>query len=96
LIGPFESGGRATPNPADFTIFHRRKANEPSNEKAGWIIGHLQGFLEQNAFQRKPMAPVPVLPNVFRRDIFERAAAHVHTRTGKTRAEAEPTPAGQQ
>ncbi len=96
LIGPFESGGRAIPNPADFTIFHRRNANEPSNEKAGWIIGHLQGFLEQSAFQRKTLAPAPVLPNVFRRDIFERAAAHVPARTGKTRAEAEPAPAGQQ
>jgi ABC-type nitrate/sulfonate/bicarbonate transport system substrate-binding protein len=89
FIGPFESGGRRIEHPGDFTIFHRRHANDPSDEKATWIVSHLHHFLGQSYFQRKSQTPAPVLPNVFRRDLFERARALVAP-------EGEPSPASQQ
>jgi ABC-type nitrate/sulfonate/bicarbonate transport system substrate-binding protein len=76
FLGPFERGGQPIANPGDFMLFHRHHANVPSDERAAWVTGHLQEFLAQSAFQRKAKTPPPVLPNVFRRDIFERAAAH--------------------
>jgi NitT/TauT family transport system ATP-binding protein len=39
LIGPFDNGAGERRNAEAFHIFHRRKANVPSPDKAEWIVG---------------------------------------------------------
>lgn len=38
LIGPFHDGTSRARDAADFHIFHRRNANEPTAAKAGWLL----------------------------------------------------------
>jgi ABC-type nitrate/sulfonate/bicarbonate transport system substrate-binding protein len=59
-------------------IFHRFNANDPTNEKAAWVMTRLYEALENNLFNPDRHHRTPVLKNVFRRDIFERASALVH------------------
>jgi len=56
-------------------IFHRYNANEPSDDKARWIIERLYELLNQDIFRAKNPGRTPVLKNVFRKDIFERGRA---------------------
>lgn len=56
-------------------IFHRYNANEPSDDKARWVMERLYELLQQDVFRAKNQGRTPVLKNVFRRDIFERAKA---------------------
>ena len=37
LVGPFDDGTSRRHVPEDFHIFHRRNANEPSQEKSAWL-----------------------------------------------------------
>src|SRR5262249_13945776 len=67
LAGPFESAGRKVENPMDLTLFHRRQANEPADEKAAWIMSRLYEAMENNSFRRQQASRAPVLTNVFRR-----------------------------
>jgi len=73
LIGPFEFGDQNVRSPLELTIFHRQQANEPTDEKAAWVIGHLYGLLEQNFLAQGASRRAPVLKNIFRREIFQRA-----------------------
>ena len=57
------------------SIYNRFNANDPTNEKAAWVMERLYEALEQNLFKRNNHQRTPVLKNVFRRDIFERASA---------------------
>jgi ABC-type nitrate/sulfonate/bicarbonate transport system substrate-binding protein len=57
------------------TIFHRHHANEPSDDKARWVMERLYELLQQDLFKAKNLGRTPVLKNVFRKDIFERARA---------------------
>lgn len=57
------------------SIFHRYNANEPSDDKARWIMEQLYALLQQDVFRLKNRGRTPVLKNVFRKDIFERAQA---------------------
>lgn len=73
LVGPFDCAGRAIANPSDLLLFHRHQANIPRNEKAAWVMSQLYEAMEQHSTHRQPQTRAPVLTNVFRRDIFERA-----------------------
>src|SRR5207248_5665635 len=73
LVGPFEFGDHHLRSPLDLTIFHRQQANEPSDEKAAWVINELYEMLEQNFQARGAPRRAPVLKNIFRREIFQRA-----------------------
>jgi len=90
FAGPFESGGRRVENPQDLSFFHRRHANEPTDEKAAWITSHLHEYTEQNSLLRQSEARTPVPANVFRHDIFKRAQALVDERSKKNGPESEP------
>jgi len=57
------------------SIFHRYNANEPSDDKARWIIERLYELLNQDVFRARNPGRTPVLKNVFRKDIFERGKA---------------------
>ena len=57
------------------SVFHRCNANEPSDDKARWIMERLYELINQDLFRAKNPGRTPVLKNVFRRDIFVRAKA---------------------
>jgi ABC-type nitrate/sulfonate/bicarbonate transport system substrate-binding protein len=73
LVGPFDTGGHRIQSLLDLNLFHRHNANEPSNDKATWIMDHLYGLLQQKYPRRPGSGRAPILQNVFRRDIYERA-----------------------
>jgi ABC-type nitrate/sulfonate/bicarbonate transport system substrate-binding protein len=75
LTGTSEFGAGAM---RESTIFYRHNANEPSDEKARWIMERLYGLLNQTDFKARNPGRTPVLKNVFRRDLFDRVKAVVH------------------
>ena len=75
-----EPGMRCAP---ELTVFHRDNANEPSDAKALWVMDRLYDLLHEKIFKARNLR-APVLKNVFRRDIFERAKA---TLAGQVRHE---------
>jgi ABC-type nitrate/sulfonate/bicarbonate transport system substrate-binding protein len=90
LAGPFDSAGRRLESPIDLTLFHRRHANEPTDEKAAWVMSHLYEAMENNSFHRPPQSRAPVLTNVFRRDIFDRVRGLVTGYAKRNGAEVQP------
>lgn len=60
---------------AETAIFHGRNANEPSEEKAAWVINRLYELMENRLLQIPSIPRTPMLKNIFRRDIFQRARA---------------------
>lgn len=67
MTGPFSPGhGRADPL-HDFVIFSRYKANEPSPDKAEWIVSHLQ---KMKAITDPAVLQKPAITDSFRPDIF--------------------------
>jgi ABC-type nitrate/sulfonate/bicarbonate transport system substrate-binding protein len=56
-------------------VFHRYNANEPSDDKARWIMDRLYELLQHDVFRAKNPGRTPVLKNVFRKDIFAKAKA---------------------
>jgi ABC-type nitrate/sulfonate/bicarbonate transport system substrate-binding protein len=75
LPGPAEFGARRDQTLATLGIFSRYAANDPTNAKAEWIIRLLYNLLQQSSLDRRSPGRTPVLKNIFRRDIFERAQA---------------------
>jgi len=63
---------------ASRSIFHQYNANEPTDEKAAWIVDELYELMEQNLLKPPVAGRTPVLKNVFRRDVFHRARTLVH------------------
>lgn len=55
------------------SIFSRYNANEPGDDKALWIIERLYELFHVDSFRMKTRGRAPVLKNIFRKDIFERA-----------------------
>ena len=74
------------------TIFHRYNANDPSDSKAGWIVDRLYELMEENLLMVPPIQRIPVIRNVFRRDIYERARTLSRNATQKLEAELENFP----
>ena len=70
LLGPFHLGHTKIKSLLDLNIFHRHHANEPSDDKAAWIVSHLvrAGLLKDPGHVR-----IPAARDVFRLDIFDRA-----------------------
>jgi ABC-type nitrate/sulfonate/bicarbonate transport system substrate-binding protein len=73
LAGPLESGGHGGEKLFDLNIFHRHHANEPTDDKAAWVMKHLKELLEEKFARQHASSRVPVLKNVFRCSIHERA-----------------------
>lgn len=55
------------------SIFFRHNANDPTQQKADWVIGQLQELMTQNILKLPPARHVPTLSNVFLPDLFQRA-----------------------
>ncbi len=75
LVGPFAVGDPPIQTLLELNIFHRHDANNPTDDKAAWIMNHLYDVLAESSFKSSPHKRTPVLKNVFRRDLFERAKA---------------------
>ena len=69
--GKFDFGNGRVRTVADFSVFHRHNANEPSGDKAAWVIEHLRssGLCKDASTPNFSLGP-----QVFRADIFEEAA----------------------
>jgi len=68
----------APPNSSeDPIIFFRDSANEPSDDKARWLMNELYELLKITVFKYQRQERTPVLKNIFRRDLFARAKALV-------------------
>src|SRR5258708_15199455 len=77
LFSSLGSGHHIGHSLLDLNIFHRHNTNEPSDEKAAWIIERLYELLDRRPFKRPVSGPTPVLKNIVRRDIYEKAKALV-------------------
>jgi two-component system, oxyanion-binding sensor len=89
ILGTEESESGSAANPAPLNIFYKYNANEPTDDKAAWVLGHLYEMIEQRALQLPSSERMPILKNVFRRDIFQRARNVVFDHTQALMAEAE-------
>jgi ABC-type nitrate/sulfonate/bicarbonate transport system substrate-binding protein len=87
LAGQADARGQEWP---DLTIFHRHNANEPGDDKAAWIMGQLYELLQFDSFRPLRSDRTPVLKNIFRRDIFQRAKALVSATAKPAEAGAAP------
>ena len=69
-LSPFHLGNTKIKSLLDLNIFHRHHANEPSDDKAAWIVSQLvrAGLLKDPSHVR-----IPAARDVFRLDIFDRA-----------------------
>jgi ABC-type nitrate/sulfonate/bicarbonate transport system substrate-binding protein len=74
---------------APLHIFYKYNANDPTDDKAAWVLGHLYEMIEQRALPVPPSGRSPVLKNIFRRDIFQRAKTAVFDQTQAIIAEAQ-------
>ena len=84
-----EGQEHAAADAAPLNIFHKYNANDPTDDKAAWVLGHLYEMIEQRALPLPPSGRTPVLKNVFRRDIFQRARGVVFDQTQALMAEAQ-------
>ncbi len=73
LVAPLETNDNLGGRLFDLNIFHRHHANEPTDDKAAWVMKHLSGLLKEKFARRHASSRVPVLKNAFRHDIYERA-----------------------
>jgi ABC-type nitrate/sulfonate/bicarbonate transport system substrate-binding protein len=90
----FKPGHPNDPPSGSLNIFYRHNANEPTEDKASWLVGQLYELMEQSVLKVAPVGRTPALKNVFRRDIFERAKAVMRNQTQALQAEAENYQAG--
>lgn len=68
-------------------IFHGFNANEPSDSKATWLVERLYELMEENVLRTHPLREMPVIKNVFRRDIYQRAREMLSREAQTVRAE---------
>jgi ABC-type nitrate/sulfonate/bicarbonate transport system substrate-binding protein len=70
MFGKFDYGHGRVENLPDFTIFHQNEANEPTQAKAAWVLGHLlnSGLAPDPAAVRSPN-----LKQTFANDVFHQA-----------------------
>lgn len=87
LVGPFNSGDSRIQGLLELTVFHRHNANEPTDDKARWVMDRLYDLLHDRLLKGRSMR-TPVLKNVFRRDVFARAKAVLGTQVHKDAIEA--------
>lgn len=70
LAGAFDLGFGRTEATADFQIFRRNEANEPTQEKAAWIV---RSILQSGVGAGLPALPMTAVRRIFRADIFAQA-----------------------
>lgn len=70
ITGEFDFGHGVTRVVRDFTVFHRDHANEPSGDKAAWVLQRLRasGLCPQSTDLNFPLGR-----RIFRADLFEKA-----------------------
>jgi len=88
IVGVEQPGVPASSDAAPLHIFYKYNANDPTDDKAAWVLGHLYEMIEQRALPVPPSGRSPVLKNIFRRDIFQRARMAVFDQTQALMAEA--------
>jgi ABC-type nitrate/sulfonate/bicarbonate transport system substrate-binding protein len=93
LFSSLRGGKEIQPSLLDLNIFHRHNTNEPSDEKAAWIIERLYELLDKRPSRRPVAGPTPVLKNIFRRDIYLRAQGLLDAQA-RVRAAVEPESCG--
>lgn len=71
------------------SVFHRLQANDPTDSKAAWITDCLYQLMDESKLPMRFMNRTPVIRNLFRRDIFQRARALMQSQTDKLSAEAD-------
>jgi ABC-type nitrate/sulfonate/bicarbonate transport system substrate-binding protein len=76
---PAQTSGfsQAVPPVSGHASFQKHQANDPSDDKAAWVMDHLRDLIAQSSFRPPGVGRSPVLTNVFRRDIYLRAKALV-------------------
>ena len=89
ILGIEDMQDRPGPDAAPLNIFYKYNANDPTDDKATWVLGHLYEMIEQRALPLPPSGRTPVLKNIFRRDIFQRAKATVFDQTQALMTEAQ-------
>src|SRR6185312_13269318 len=88
-LGIEEIDSRPAPETAPLHIFYKYNANDPTDDKSTWVLGHLYEMIGQRTLPLPPMSRAPILKNVFRRDIFQRAKVAVFDQTQALMAEAQ-------
>ena len=71
------------------SLFHRSNANDPTDDKAAWLLAELYETMDQQVLKPRTAARAPVLKNVFRRDIFGRALTAMDRQAQTLREEAD-------
>jgi ABC-type nitrate/sulfonate/bicarbonate transport system substrate-binding protein len=87
LVGPFQHGSRRIEQLPDLTIFHSHNANEPTDDKAMWLMDGLYELLQESVFRSNSLGRAPVLTNVFRSDIFDQARTTLRKRRRRDTSE---------
>ncbi len=83
LMGPFDNGAGERRPAEDFHIFHRGKANEPSPDKAEWVVS---SFLEHGLIAPVDAATArTAMSQCWRPDIYQEA---IHPPRGATKRRA--------
>ncbi len=70
LAGSFDFGHGRVEELPDFHVFSRHDANEPSAEKAAWVVNHL---LRSGAIQDRSILQTAPTRKIFRTDLFDQA-----------------------
>lgn len=91
LDGPFDFGKERVRPVPDFCVFHRRDSNEPSSDKAAWVLQNIR----TSGLCKDPSAiDFRLGRGVFRSDIFEKALnlrnSTDHSFSHKTQLETQP------
>jgi len=89
IVGTEDTDGGPGFERDPLNIFYKYNANDPTDERAAWVLGHLYEMIEQRSLPLPPGRHTPILKNVFRRDIFQRAKAVVFDQTRALMAEAQ-------
>jgi ABC-type nitrate/sulfonate/bicarbonate transport system substrate-binding protein len=91
LIGPFDDGTKQLRDASNFHIFHRRDANVPNLEKAGWLLGEFvrHGLIPAELKEVAAQASAAC----WRTDIYHRALKNTSSKkTQNARAKTRATP----
>ena len=83
------SGGSSDAGDAGLNIFYRHNANDPTDDRAAWLMNRLHDLVEQSVLKVPLQVRTPVVKNIFRRDLFQRAKALVNRQAAVLNAEAE-------
>ena len=75
LNGKSARHGEVEQSSTNSTVFYGHGANDPTDEKARWIMEGLYELLQRSPFRMNGLGGAPVLKNIFRRDIYEQAVA---------------------